>query len=196
MPLDQAASNTYRITGCLQKCKSQIINVLVFCLFDVHAPSRCFGLSGLEIESLIQSCQVCVLSQSLHCKVANNSHTQGGTCNPANVVRFSSKADSNLCKNLNRPIYKSLRHRDSSKRMRNFIFRQARPNRVKSQNHKIGRTSRNSYVQQSQCSTCKMFNQCGDESGWCLDMTSTHGTWRHAEIQFLLPGVRQRSCFE
>ena len=29
---------------------------------------------------------------------------------------------------------------------------------------------------------------CRGESGWCLDMTSTHGAWRHAEVQFLLPG--------
>ena len=27
------------------------------------------------------------------------------------------------------------------------------------------------------------------ESGWCLDMTSTHGAWRHAGVQFLLLGV-------
>ena len=26
------------------------------------------------------------------------------------------------------------------------------------------------------------------ESGWCLDMTSSQGAWRHAEVQFLLPG--------
>ena len=30
---------------------------------------------------------------------------------------------------------------------------------------------------------------CRGESGWCSDMTSTHGAWRHAEVQFLLPGV-------
>ena len=30
---------------------------------------------------------------------------------------------------------------------------------------------------------------CRGESGWCLDMTSTHGAWRHAEVQFLLPGA-------
>ena len=29
---------------------------------------------------------------------------------------------------------------------------------------------------------------CRGESGWCSDMTSTHGAWRHAEVQFLLPG--------
>jgi hypothetical protein len=27
------------------------------------------------------------------------------------------------------------------------------------------------------------------ESGWCLDVTSTHGVWRHAGVQFLLSGV-------
>ena len=29
------------------------------------------------------------------------------------------------------------------------------------------------------------------ESGWCSDVTSTHGAWRHAEVRFLLPGVCQ-----
>ena len=29
------------------------------------------------------------------------------------------------------------------------------------------------------------------ESDWCLDMISTHGAWRHAEVEFFLPGV----CF-
>ena len=27
------------------------------------------------------------------------------------------------------------------------------------------------------------------ESGWCSDVTSTHGAWRHARVRFLLPGV-------
>ena len=27
------------------------------------------------------------------------------------------------------------------------------------------------------------------ESGWCSDMTSTHGAWRHAGVRFLLSGV-------
>ena len=27
------------------------------------------------------------------------------------------------------------------------------------------------------------------ESGWCLDVTSTHGAWRHAGVRFLLPGI-------
>ena len=27
------------------------------------------------------------------------------------------------------------------------------------------------------------------ESGWCSDVTSTHGAWRHAGVRFLLPGV-------
>ena len=27
------------------------------------------------------------------------------------------------------------------------------------------------------------------ESGWCSDVTSAHGAWRHAGIRFLLPGV-------
>ena len=26
----------------------------------------------------------------------------------------------------------------------------------------------------------------GDESGWCLDVASTHGAWRHAGVRFLL----------
>jgi hypothetical protein len=25
--------------------------------------------------------------------------------------------------------------------------------------------------------------------GWCSDVTSTHGAWRHARVRFLLPGV-------
>ena len=29
------------------------------------------------------------------------------------------------------------------------------------------------------------------ESGWCSDVTSTHGAWRHAGVRFLLPGVFQ-----
>ena len=27
------------------------------------------------------------------------------------------------------------------------------------------------------------------ESGWCSDMTSTHGVWRHTGVQFLLSGA-------
>ena len=27
------------------------------------------------------------------------------------------------------------------------------------------------------------------ESGWCLDMTSNHGAWRHAGVRFLLSGA-------
>ena len=27
-----------------------------------------------------------------------------------------------------------------------------------------------------------------DESGWCSDMTSTHGAWRRAGVRFLLLG--------
>ena len=37
------------------------------------------------------------------------------------------------------------------------------------------------------------------ESGWCSDMTSTHGAWRHAGIRFLLSGgLRQdmRTCVD
>ena len=30
---------------------------------------------------------------------------------------------------------------------------------------------------------------CRGESGWCSDVTSTHGAWRHAGVQFLLSGV-------
>ena len=26
----------------------------------------------------------------------------------------------------------------------------------------------------------------GDESGWCSDVASTHGAWRHAGVRFLL----------
>ena len=31
---------------------------------------------------------------------------------------------------------------------------------------------------------------CRGESGWCSDMTSTHGVWRHAGVRFLLSGGR------
>ena len=30
---------------------------------------------------------------------------------------------------------------------------------------------------------------CRGESGWCSDMTSTHGAWRHAGVRFLLFGA-------
>ena len=30
---------------------------------------------------------------------------------------------------------------------------------------------------------------CRSESGWCSDVTSTHGAWRHAGVRFLLSGV-------
>ena len=30
--------------------------------------------------------------------------------------------------------------------------------------------------------------ECRGESGWCSDMTSTHGAWRHAGARFLLSG--------
>ena len=38
------------------------------------------------------------------------------------------------------------------------------------------------------------------ESSWCWDMTSTHGVWRHTEVQFLLSGegaisAGSQSCF-
>ena len=31
------------------------------------------------------------------------------------------------------------------------------------------------------------------ESGWCSDMTSTHGAWRHAGVRFLLSGELRRA---
>ena len=36
---------------------------------------------------------------------------------------------------------------------------------------------------------------CQGESGWCSDVTSTHGAWRHAGVRFLLSGetLRPRS---
>jgi hypothetical protein len=33
------------------------------------------------------------------------------------------------------------------------------------------------------------------ESGWCSDVTSTHGAWRHAGIRFLLPGDRSSGMY-
>ena len=32
-------------------------------------------------------------------------------------------------------------------------------------------------------------SQCQGDSGWCPDVTSTHGAWRHAGVRFLLSGV-------
>ena len=39
------------------------------------------------------------------------------------------------------------------------------------------------------CWKMQFANAGRGESGWCLDRTSTPGAWRHAEVQFLLPGV-------
>ena len=36
----------------------------------------------------------------------------------------------------------------------------------------------------------KLFRRSRGESGWCSDMTSTHGVWRHAGVRFLLSGGR------
>ena len=34
------------------------------------------------------------------------------------------------------------------------------------------------------------------ESGWCSDVTSTHGAWRHAGVRFLLSGAEKDDfCF-
>ena len=30
--------------------------------------------------------------------------------------------------------------------------------------------------------------ECRGESGWCSDVTSTHGAWRHAGVRFPLSG--------
>ena len=32
------------------------------------------------------------------------------------------------------------------------------------------------------------FQKCRGDSGWCLDVTSTHGAWRQAGVRFLLRG--------
>ena len=39
---------------------------------------------------------------------------------------------------------------------------------------------------------------CRGESGWCSDMTSSHGAWRHAGIRFLFSGElwRPAKCTE
>ena len=34
-----------------------------------------------------------------------------------------------------------------------------------------------------------LWSWCRSESGWCSDVTSTHGAWRHAGVRFLLSGV-------
>ena len=42
------------------------------------------------------------------------------------------------------------------------------------------------------------FQKCRGDSGWCLDVTSTHGAWRQAGVRFLLRGditaVHARVC--
>ena len=38
-----------------------------------------------------------------------------------------------------------------------------------------------------------LWSWCRSESGWCSDVTSTHGAWRHAGVRFLLSGVFQRA---
>ena len=43
--------------------------------------------------------------------------------------------------------------------------------------------------------TLSYFNKSRGELGWCLDMISTHGAWRHAEVQFLLPGAWQSKSY-
>ena len=35
----------------------------------------------------------------------------------------------------------------------------------------------------------KIFSPGRGESGWCSDMTSTHGVWRHTGVRFLLSGA-------
>ena len=48
-----------------------------------------------------------------------------------------------------------------------------------------------SNVSYSPCMSCS-FNfrlPSRGESGWCSDMTSTHGAWRHAGVRFLLSGA-------
>ena len=35
-------------------------------------------------------------------------------------------------------------------------------------------------------SFCMWLPLCGGESGWCSDVASTHGAWRHAGVRFLL----------
>ena len=46
---------------------------------------------------------------------------------------------------------------------------------------------------ESSCSPMKVlllhFLSSRGESGWCSDVTSTHGAWRHAGVRFLLSGV-------
>ena len=39
-----------------------------------------------------------------------------------------------------------------------------------------------------------LVSAAGGELGWCLDMTSTHGAWRHAGVRFLLSG--ECICFD
>ena len=38
-----------------------------------------------------------------------------------------------------------------------------------------------------------LWSWCRSESGWCSDVTSTHGAWRHAGVRFLLSGVFRRA---
>ena len=40
-----------------------------------------------------------------------------------------------------------------------------------------------------QCAPAQQAQECRGESGWCSDMTSTHGVWRHTGVRFLLSGA-------
>ena len=40
-----------------------------------------------------------------------------------------------------------------------------------------------------QCGPAQELQKCRGESGWCSDMTSNHGVWRHTGVGFLLSGA-------
>jgi hypothetical protein len=56
-------------------------------------------------------------------------------------------------------------------------------------------------ARESRCATVKHTEVCvwhvlntlqsRGESGWCSDVTSTHGAWEHAGVRFLLSGARR-----
>ena len=51
------------------------------------------------------------------------------------------------------------------------------------------------FCMRSGCTTTTAKTQMGrGESGWCSDMTSTHGVWRHTGVRFLLLGDFKTSC--
>ena len=45
------------------------------------------------------------------------------------------------------------------------------------------------YILDCNCNALIKLLESRGESGWCSDVTSTHGAWRHAGVRFPLSGV-------